>query len=63
MYYLKLETEPHCHSRTISWIKKDSSIKVTDVYRVPTLIGKNYQDTVVCDVVNMNTCHVLLKRP
>ena len=51
------------YSRLIIWIKKDSSIKLTDLCRVPISISKYYQDTVVCDVVDMDTCHVLLERP
>ena len=29
---------------------------------VPISIGKFYQDSVICDVVVMDTCHILLER-
>jgi len=61
--YLKLEIEPHPHPHTIGWIKKDSSIKVTDFYRVPISIGNYYQDIVACNVVNMDTYQFFLERP
>jgi len=61
--YLKFETDPHSNPHTIGWIKKDSSIKIIDLYHVPILIGKYYQDIVACDVVDMDTCHILLGRP
>jgi len=60
--YLKLETEPHLHPYTIGWSKKDLSIKVIDGCHVLISIGKYYQDTVCCDVVDMDTCHILLGR-
>ena len=62
MNYLKLEIEPHLHPYIIGWIKKDLSIKVIDRYHVPISVGKYYQDTVVCNVVDMEACHILFGR-
>ena len=61
--YLKLKTKPHSHSYTIGWLKKGTCIKVMNSCSVPILIGKFYQDSVTCDVVNMDVCHILLGRP
>jgi len=37
---LKLETELHLHSYTIDLVKKDLSIKVTNIFHVPISISK-----------------------
>ena len=63
MDYLKLEKEPHPHHYIIGWIKKGPSINITDLYHIPILIDKFYQDYVACNVVDMDTCHILLRRP
>ena len=63
MDYLKLEMELHPHPHTLSWIKKNSSIKVTDLCHVPISISKYYQDIVACDMVDIDTCYILLGRP
>jgi len=60
---LKLETEPHSHPYTIDLIKKSLSIKVTNIYHFPISIGKFYQNSAACDVIDMDACHILLKRP
>ena len=56
--YLKPETMPHRHPYSIGWIKKDPSIKLTDLCHVPMSIDKFYQDSLVCDVVDMDKCHI-----
>jgi len=62
MDYLKLEIEAHPHPYTIGWVKNDLSIKITDLCHVLIFIGKFYQSTVACNVVDMDACHVLLER-
>ncbi|GJX56528.1 transposon ty3-I gag-pol polyprotein, partial [Tanacetum coccineum] len=44
-------------------IKKVPTLKVIEIYKVPLAIGKHYNELVTCDVVDMETCHVLLGRP
>ena len=38
-------------------------MQVDKVCKIPLSIGKFYQDEVVCDVVDMDACHVLLGQP
>jgi len=45
------------------WINKGSSIKITEISHVPISIRKFYQDSITCDVVDMDVCQILLERP
>ncbi|XP_020245240.1 uncharacterized protein LOC109823377 [Asparagus officinalis] len=45
---------------TIGWIKKGPSVKVTELCYVPLSPGKTYHDSIICDIVDMDACHVLL---
>ena len=38
-------------------------VKVIEICKVPTSIGKTYENEVVCDVINMDGCHILFGRP
>ncbi|XP_062162121.1 uncharacterized protein LOC133869181 [Alnus glutinosa] len=60
---LQLKTEKHPNPYKISWIEKGAETKVSDTYRILFSIGQSYRDEVICDVVEMEACHVLLERP
>ncbi|GKE86588.1 RNA-directed DNA polymerase, partial [Tanacetum coccineum] len=38
-------------------------LKVTEICKVPLALRKHYNELVTCDVIDMETCHVLLGRP
>ncbi|GKE89161.1 RNA-directed DNA polymerase, partial [Tanacetum coccineum] len=58
----KLPTEPHPSPYQIGRIKKGLTLKVTEICKLPLAMGKHYNELVICDVVDMETCHVLLGR-
>nr|GEZ07919.1 transposon Ty3-I Gag-Pol polyprotein [Tanacetum cinerariifolium] len=59
----KLSTKPHPIPYQIVRIKKGLTLKVTEICRVPLAMRKHYNELVTCDAVDMDTCHVLLRRP
>ncbi|PON69382.1 hypothetical protein PanWU01x14_088230, partial [Parasponia andersonii] len=42
---------------------KGNEVHVTESCRVNFSIGKNYKEEVLCDVLDVDTCHLLLGRP
>ena len=61
--YLKLEKKLHHYPYDIGWIKKGPCNKITGLYYVPIFIGKFSQDSVACNVIDMDKCNILLERP
>ena len=60
---LNLEVLPHSKPYRIAGFKKGGEVEVVQQCLVPFSIGKNYSDKVLCDVVEMEACHLLLGRP
>ena len=55
--------DPHLTPYKLSWLQEGSDIKVKHRCLVSFTIGKPYYDEVWCDVVPMDVCHLLLRRP
>lgn len=60
---LQLKTDSHPNPYKLSWLKKESEVTVDRRCLVSFSIGKKYFDNVWCDVVSMDSCHLLLGRP
>lgn len=56
-------TEAHLNPYKISWNKKGGEAIVNEISSVPLSIGNHYKDQIICDVVDMDVCHILLGRP
>ena len=57
----KLATSPHPYPYKVSWLTKDKKTLINEKVRVEFKIGE-YNDRVLCDVAEMDTCHLLLGR-
>nr|GEY34704.1 hypothetical protein [Tanacetum cinerariifolium] len=57
---LQLKTEDHPHPYHLTWLDKKKEFKVSKRCLVQFSIGEKYKDEVVCDVVPIDSCHLLL---
>ncbi|PKU87240.1 hypothetical protein MA16_Dca009388 [Dendrobium catenatum] len=60
---LQLKTSKNPNPYKISWVKKGVEISVTEMCKVAFSIGRHYASEVLCDVVDMDVCHLILGRP
>ncbi|XP_060177885.1 uncharacterized protein LOC132607824 [Lycium barbarum] len=60
---LGLKTEKHPKPCNIKWLQDGGGMKVTKRCLVSFSIGKIYIDQIWCDVMSMDACHLLLRRP
>ena len=63
MAALDLKTEPHPSAHKIGWVKKGVEVHVNETCIFPLTIGNRYKDQIICDVLEMDVCHILLGRP
>ncbi|KAF1854629.1 hypothetical protein Lal_00044230 [Lupinus albus] len=59
---LNLVTKPHPTPYQLQWISEVGEISINKQVEIPFSIGK-YEDVVLCDVVHMETIHMILGRP
>lgn len=59
---LKLKRFPHTTPYKVSWLSKGQHVFVDDKIWVDFEIG-DYKDSVVCDILPMDACHLLLGCP
>ncbi|XP_056852638.1 uncharacterized protein LOC130501835 [Raphanus sativus] len=59
---LGLKTGKHPRPYLLQWLNEQGELKVTEQVMIPITIGR-YQDEIVCDVLPMDSSHILLGRP
>ena len=59
---LGLATKPHPHPYKMKWLDNKASGSVSRQCLVRLTLGK-YTDDSLCDVLEMDACHLLLGRP
>ncbi|XP_020674167.2 uncharacterized protein LOC110093578 [Dendrobium catenatum] len=59
---LQLKTTKNPHPYKTSWVKKGIEVLVTDMCRITFSVGKSYNCEVLCDVLEMDVCHIILGR-
>lgn len=60
---LALVSSPHPHPYNLAWLNHTTKVLITDRVQFHFSMDGLYSDTIWCDVVPMNACHVLLGRP
>ncbi|GLT29252.1 hypothetical protein SLA2020_041290 [Shorea laevis] len=59
---LQLKTEPHPQPYKLKWLHNDFELKVSKRCLVSFSISNKYYDECWCDVIPMDSCHMLLGR-
>ena len=57
---LELPTSKHNNPYKLGWVRNGVESKVIEVCKVPLYIGNVYVDEISYDVIEMDTCHILL---
>ena len=59
---LNLKCEPHPNPYRVSWLQKGQQVTMTGQCLLKFHIW-DFKEKVLCDVVEMDACHILLRRP
>ena len=59
---LKIEKQ-YPYPYRIGWLKKGTETLITHQCRINFSMGKSYVDVILCDVIEMDACHLILGRP
>jgi hypothetical protein len=59
---LELKTTAHPRPYKVSWLEKGHQVMITKQCLVEIKIG-GYKDEILCDVIPMEVCHILFRRP
>lgn len=60
---LNLEIKLHPQPYKLAWLKKGNEVTVSKRCLVVSSIDPKYKDKVWCDIVAMDSCHLLIGRP
>lgn len=60
---LGLSTIKHRKPYKIGWIKNKVEVKLHELFSVPFSIRKHYKEEAICDVIDIDACHILLGGP
>ncbi|XP_056857728.1 uncharacterized protein LOC130507034 [Raphanus sativus] len=60
---LSLTEESHPSPYKLAWLQHDNDVSVTKRTMVSFSVGDSYHDSLYCDIVPMDACHLLLGRP
>ena len=60
---LGLHATVHPHPYKLQWLNQGKGLHVNSWCLISLHIGKNYQDELWCDIIPMDTCHILVGSP
>jgi hypothetical protein len=60
---LQLKTKNHPKQYKLIWMNKGTKVIIDKCCFVSFFMGQKYLDSLSCDVVLMDACHILLGKP
>lgn len=60
---LNIKIEKHPKPYKLTWLQKGSEVTLSKQVLISFSMGNNYKDQIWCDVVTMDACHLLFRRP